>query len=290
MQDQTPSRTAALVAFCRGIARFLPPDSQLVTDRFGVSFLGRGAETVVTLLERSPSLVGRVIEALEPRAIVLWMQLRTHAIDEALREFARAGGTQVLLLGAGFDCRAARLIDELPGVRFFEVDHPATQRRKREVMARLNALSAPVEYIEWNFERDPLSGLAARMASLGHDCQRPTLTVWEGVTMYLTESAIDATLSAVRGLSAPGSRLVFTYMDRAYVGGDSFARRIVAAVGEPWTFGWNPADLPKFMADRGYSIVVDHDMPELARRWLPARHHRKLSQPGRHIVIAQLAD
>ena len=289
MKDQTPSRTAALVAFLRGVARFLPPDSQLVTDPFGVRFAGAGGEWAATLMGRSPRLTGRVIEALEPRATVLWMQLRTHAIDEALREFARAGGRQVLLLGAGFDCRAARLVDDLPGVTFFEVDHPATQARKRHVMNAANARSAPVRYLEWNFERDALSGLPARLASVGHDPRRATLTVWEGVTMYLSEPAIDATLSAVRELSAPGSRLVFTYMDRDFVGRDSFSRRLVAAVGEPWTFGWNPAELRGFLSQRGFSLLVDDDMAEFARRWLPVRLHEKMSRPGRHIAIAQLA-
>ena len=225
----------------------------------------------------------------EPRATVLWMQLRTHAIDEALREFARAGGTQVLLLGAGFDCRAARLVDELPGVTFFEVDHPATQGRKRQVMELANARSAPVRYVEWHFERDALSALPARLAREGHDPARPTLTVWEGVTMYLSEPAIDATLSAVRELSGPGSRLVFTYMDRTFVRSDTFSRRLVAVVGEPWTFGWEPAKLPGFLSQRGFALLVDHDIATLARRWLPARLHQKLSKPGRHFAIAHVA-
>lgn len=290
MKDQTPSRTAALVAFFRGIARFLPPDAQLVSDPFGVRFAGAAAERAVALMDRAPALTGRVIDALEPRANVLWMQLRTYAIDEALREFARDGGTQVLLLGAGFDCRAARLVDELPGVTFFEVDHPATQGRKRQVMQAANARSAPVHYVEWHFEREALSGLPARLASVGHDRQQPTLTVWEGVTMYLSEPAIDATLSAVRELSARRSRLVFTYMDRKYLRSDNLSRRFVTAVGEPWTFGWDPSELEAFLTQRGFSLLADHEMATLARRWLPSRYHQKLSQPGRHVAIAQLAE
>jgi methyltransferase (TIGR00027 family) len=60
-------------------------------------------------------------------AMELWTAVRTAFIDARVR---RAVGppwsmTQVVLLGAGFDARAARLAS--PGARFFEVDPAATQ-------------------------------------------------------------------------------------------------------------------------------------------------------------------
>ena len=59
--------------------------------------------------------------------------------------------------------------------------------------------------------------LPARLAAAGHDPARPTFTLWEGVTMYLTREALDATLDAVRDYSAPGSVVAFNYADRALV-------------------------------------------------------------------------
>ena len=46
-----------------------------------------------------------------------------------------AGLRQMLLLGAGFDSRAYRL-PALADARVFEVDHPATQRAKRQLVQR----------------------------------------------------------------------------------------------------------------------------------------------------------
>ena len=66
-----------------------------------------------------------------------------------------------MILGAGYDTRAARL--PRAGVRYFEVDHPATQAAKRERLAELDGY--PVEaatYVTCNFEReDPIERLAA---------------------------------------------------------------------------------------------------------------------------------
>ncbi len=58
----------------------------------------------------------------------------TRHIDDALGDL-RAGVAQVVILGAGFDCRAYR-IPGIDRVRAFEVDHPATQPRKREIVTR----------------------------------------------------------------------------------------------------------------------------------------------------------
>src|SRR5262249_33283120 len=147
----------------------------------------------------------------EHTAGVLWLQLRTRVLDRVLLDFVGAGGAQVILLGAGFDARAARFARELARATVFEVDHPATMQKKREVLARLSPPSARVTYLPWNFEARPMRELPAALAGLGHDARAPTLVLWEGVTMYLREQTIEATVAAVRALSAPGSRLAMNY-------------------------------------------------------------------------------
>jgi methyltransferase (TIGR00027 family) len=53
-----------------------------------------------------------------------------HAEDR-LEAALERGMTQCVILGAGLDSTALRLPEAWPGVRFFEVDHPATQALKR---------------------------------------------------------------------------------------------------------------------------------------------------------------
>ena len=56
------------------------------------------------------------------------LQARTRGIDDAVREEARKGVKQAVILGAGFDARALRLHAELPGLSFIEVDREASQK------------------------------------------------------------------------------------------------------------------------------------------------------------------
>ena len=106
-----------------------------------------------------------------------------------------------------YDTRALRL-DALANVTVFEVDHPATQGRKQHVLARLGGKS-PAHYVTWDFEARPLAELPEALAAAGLDRTAHVLTIWEGVTMYLTEPAINASLHAIHAFG-PG-QLPMTY-------------------------------------------------------------------------------
>ena len=218
------------------------------------------------------------------RTLLLTVQVRTRLIDEALADFVRKGGTQVLLLGAGFDARAARFRDG--STRFFEVDHPATQRRKRARMPE----NDHVAYLPWDFETQPVAELPTALAALGHESARPTLTIWEGVTMYLSEPAVDASVRSIAALSASGSRLVFTYLDRASLRRPGLARRLVASLvargGEPLTFGFAPEELPGWLTVRGVSLEHDVALPDAARLLLPERFHALFADRSQRVVFA----
>jgi methyltransferase (TIGR00027 family) len=196
-----------------------------------------------------------------------------------------------VLLGAGYDCRALRL-PELGDARVIEVDHPATQRHKREVLAGLGVIS-PARYLPWDFEVSPVSGLPGALGAAGLALDQPTLTLWEGVTMYLTEPAIDASVRAIGAYSAPGSRLAMTYLGRARLDSPSIGTRAMAAVvarlGEPFRFGWEPGTLPSWLDARGFRLDRDLAIADSARELLPARQARLLDLRGRRVALAALA-
>src|SRR5882757_3332233 len=114
-----------------------------------------------------------------------WLALRVAYLDQLVGlAVDRLSIRQIVILGAGYDTRAARL--PRAGVQYFEVDHPATQAAKREVVAKLPGY--PVEaarYVSCNFEiEDPIDRLVAN----GFNNAEPALIVWEGVVMYLPEA------------------------------------------------------------------------------------------------------
>ncbi len=286
MRAETPSRTAAWVAAARGMGVLLPDDARLADDPYGIAFTSPRLKRLVDGARgRGPSGVATMPGVGE---WVLYMQVRTRLLDDAVRDFAAAGGGQVVILGAGYDCRALRL-HELRGADVFEVDHPATQRHKQRVLDRIGARS-PARTIEWDFEARPVAELPSVLGAAGHDPERPTITLWEGVTMYLTEAAIDASVRAIAAYSAPGSKLAMTYFDRARISRPRPMVRAVAALvaraGEPWRWGWPPAELPAWLAARGFVVERDVGVDAAARELLPGALARRVGDPESRVAIA----
>jgi methyltransferase (TIGR00027 family) len=285
MRDDAPSRTAAFVAAARQLGHLLPPEARLVEDPYGVAFT---SPMVSSVLERESERL-RLVGAMPGlRSWLLYMQVRTRVIDDALREFVKHGGRQLVLLGAGFDCRALR-IPELAHVDVFEVDHPATQARKREILERIGA-DSPSTYVTWDFETRPMDELPEILADAGLDRAERVFTVWEGVTMYLTEAAIDASLRAIRAWSPAGSQLAMTYFAKSRVDRPNLlvrvAKTVVASLGEPWRFGWSDGELSPYLADRDLTLVRDIALADAARELLPASYAALLANPDRRFAIA----
>ena len=73
------------------------------------------------------SLIPKGLDSAVSKLCKLWPYI-THAV-------ARTHAGQVVLFGAGMDARALRLKEKLPGIVWFEIDHPASQAAKRETLA-----------------------------------------------------------------------------------------------------------------------------------------------------------
>ena len=265
--------TAAWVAAARSMGAHLPPEARLADDPYGLRF-GR-------LTSPPPRAAALAVRWFLPmRVWVMYMQVRTRILDDVMLAFVRRGGRQIVLLGAGYDCRALRFADALGGARVFEVDHPATQRNKRRVVGD----PANVTYLSWHFEEQPMSALPAALAAAGHQATEPTLTIWEGVTMYLTPDAIDASVRAVRAYSSRGSELALTYFTRDLIDRPDPIRRLMAAVvrrgGEPFRFGWDPAELGTFFDARGFALAKDVSIADEAERMLPRAWSRGVGRTG----------
>ena len=110
----------------------------------------------------------------------------------------------------------------LSTARVFEVDHPDTQRAKR-ARARDLGSADRVIYVPVDFERDALDRELLRAK---FDVATPTMTIWEGVTPYLTPEAIKGTLATLRPLLANGSELAVTYGWKILGGGRGCCLRI----------------------------------------------------------------
>jgi methyltransferase (TIGR00027 family) len=276
----------------RGLGAFLPEHLRLVDDPYGLRFAGRlrGVRDR-RLLERGLRLASPAWMRGRLRRFAVYMQLRTRVIDDDVAAFTAKGGRQLVLLGAGFDSRAWRL-GSLEGVAVFEVDHPATQAKKRALMGGATPLGN-VSYVPWDFERDPLDRLHSRLGLEGHDAQAPTMTILEGVLAYLTEEAIGSTFRGIARYSARGSPLAFTYLERALFDEMKKAggRKVLRWLGEPFRSGFDPESLPGWLEEQGFALERDESAAGIAARLLGTdiAGMTDKERRGRHFALARAA-
>lgn len=240
MRDGEPSNTAGHVAAYRlGVER--PPaafgdaeaDERLARD------VATGAD-----VERGGRMAG-------------YLRARTSFFDHAVLDALAGGTTQVAVIGAGYDARALRYAR--PGVRWFEVDHPATQRDKRRRLDRLAIATPGVAFVAADLVTDDV---AAALRSAGFDPDTPSLLVCEGLAVYLGPAVLGRLLTRLHSIASAGTRLA---MSAGIPGADParrerFAAR-VAQLGEPAALG--DADVEGLLTAAGWRRL---EAPGPARR------------------------
>ena len=154
----------------------------------------------------------RVVRFLEQSTIpgiLRHYALRKKCLALFSREALQDGIAQVVVLGAGLDPLALTLYREFPGARFWEVDHPATQRLKTEAMGQVDA--ERFHFLAVNLVSGQID--LAILSQSGFDSARRTLWIAEGLFMYFPEAVVAHLLRSAAGISPTGSRLAFTFME-----------------------------------------------------------------------------
>ena len=201
----------------------------------------------------------------------LWLALRVAYLDRLVGlAVDRLSIRQVVILGAGYDTRAARL--PRAGVTFFEVDHPATQAREARAAREARQLSRRRRALRDVQLRARRSDRAARprTASIGDE---PALVIWEGVVPYLTEGAVRATATRLATGLDPRSLVAFDFVGKKFARGQGLnaqgprrPRDYVGELGEPIRYGSD--DILPLLYDCGFRWVRSLDFNELALEML----------------------
>jgi methyltransferase (TIGR00027 family) len=212
---------------------------------------------------------GRAHEFLSPACKLLRsaIVLRSRYAEDQLAVVMRHGVAQYVLLGAGLDTSALRQGAQA-GLRVFELDHAATQRWKLGLLRSRGIEASPnVTYVAVDLQVDSLDAVLRRS---GFEPHKPAFFSWLGVTQYLDERALEATLRYIAQL-APGSGVVFSFNppDEALDGLDRAEARAAAErssrIGEPWL----TRPMPEVLASRLLALGfrrVEHFAPDDAEQ------------------------
>jgi methyltransferase (TIGR00027 family) len=262
--ENQPSRTAHVVALCRALLSRDERDEIRRADRFSELFLEPEARAVLD----DPQARHGVIDRRISRALYGFFAARSAFIDEAFRRALEARTPQIVLLGAGYDTRALTFAADLGDTRVFEVDVPSTQGRKRALLGSSGtAVPAQLRFVAVNFKNDDL---VDRLKEAGYDAARATLFVWEGVTYYLPQEAVDHTLALVHRHSAAGTTLAFDYMT---------TKLESVNAGEPFLSFVDPAEMPGWIARFGFRTSDHLDAAQMVERYLTLRDGTVAERP-----------
>lgn len=216
----------------------------------------------------------RLIERVTP-GLYTWHTLRTAYFDAQLQKALRAGVSQVVILGAGLDTRAARLCTSANRVKVFEMDQSPLGARKMRSLGRATR-ATPSHH---RLVRTDLSGRRPRLKALlsehGYDAREDTFVLCEGLLMYFPLSIVKGLLTELRELS-PGLRLAFDYVhdDALRTAEHSDGAQVVrsaAVVKAPYLSGFDPATLAPELAQLGFHLEEQLDGQALAEQAWGAR-------------------
>jgi methyltransferase (TIGR00027 family) len=248
MEDGGPSITARRVAAHRlGFTRVPAPYGDPAADDALATEVAAGREAPLNRMHD-------------------YLAARTSFFDRIVVAAIARGVQQIVVGAAGYDGRALRYAK--PGVRWFEVDHPATQHDKLRRLGRLGIATPQVRFVEADFTRDPL---AERLLAAGLDPAAPSLFLLEGIAVYLEPAVLETVLDQLRQVAAPGSRLVISVSlsrDRDEASRARF-QASVAAMGEPAKSAFDADEAEDLLARRGWQIMAsgeDTEDPQAAAK------------------------
>ena len=269
MTPTRPSRTAEAVCLMRAVDQQRSPEARIIDDPYASWFLSGFARThlAAALTTGRLSIPPRMIPAL-----TTWIQLRHRYMDDCFRA-ALADPTlaQVVVLGAGYDMRAARFAAEIAGRPVFEVDFPSTSERKQRVLRRHvgEYPAGDVRHVRIDFQTEAMEDV---LLGAGLRPGARTFFFWEGVSMYLRREAVKGTLATLRSLGGPGSGLTMDFW-HVLDGPDLLATahrasaNLLHFLSEPITFALHPEDCPDFMRRHGWEVREVADAELLLRRY-----------------------
>jgi methyltransferase (TIGR00027 family) len=206
--------------------------------------------------------------------------LRSRYAEDRLALCVQAGVRQCVIIGAGLDTFAYRQPPEPDDFRVFEVDHRASQKTKRELLAKAAiAIPTNLTYVELDVEK---LSLRDTLVHAGVDPARPAFFSCLGVLVYLTRDAGRDVFRTVAGFPA-GSELVCTYTGSVSSDDDpAWLASRAKTLGEPWLSGFSAEELVAELRDAGFH-AIEFLTREQAARYVGSR--RDGLEPPRRVRI-----
>jgi methyltransferase (TIGR00027 family) len=225
----------------------------------------------VKLLLQFPRFCQLYNKYLTPKGIYEYVIARTKYIDSVFMDVLEQGFDQIVIFGAGFDSRAQRFSKLNKRTKIFELDAPITQEEKLNAFKEKRIMiPESLTYVPINFIQE---SLAEKLAEARFEKGRKSLFLLEGVTMYLSDDAMDKTFTFIQDVAGRGSWVVFDYI---YAGvlrqenkyyGEKDIFKTVAKAGEAWSFALEEGEIGSYLSKYNFNLKNHSNARELEERY-----------------------
>lgn len=258
------SRSAAYLALFRAIASNRLPSQRryLFNDPYAKYFLPSSLRMLASLsaVPGFNFIISKILDSRFSGALSSCLA-RTRLIDVmTLETIHNFGINQLILFGAGYDCRIHRL-EFKTKLTFVEIDHPRMQDAKRNVLEHLKHKPTEIiDYIPVDFSNQQLE------TTIPHHLLKSyykTLLIWEGVTNSLTIPIADKLFQYFSKFTS-GTRIIFIYIDDKVLThtqsflGTAISPKELRQQQEFWNFGMAPSNMKQFL--EGYNMELLYDV------------------------------
>jgi len=151
------------------------------------------------------------------KGIYSYIAARTIFIDNVVEESLKEINIQQIVnMGAGFDSRALRYEAQLKelNINYIELDLPPFIEEKTKKLKEIHpskTIPSHLKLIPIDFSQASLKEILVDNPNSGYDPKKKTLFIWEGVAIYLPQTAVDTTLNFISTYSAQGSIIIWDY-------------------------------------------------------------------------------
>lgn len=254
------------VSGARAMGMFYPEEQRLYNDPISEKLLSGGNKLVVRLMHIPP--IRKLLTAYYERAypgLLGYFFCRFRFYDDVVKACLENNELDSIVnLGAGMDPRAY-YVPGIENVRYYEVDHPAVIKRKKEKIKRImGKCPEHVTYVSVDFNAQDVEG---ELQKAGFEPFSRTLFIWESVSAYLTEEANDAIFSFV-SRAASGSKIAFSYATESLLKGENLnnkvlekLHRIMVKKHQMVVHGFDPNTIEEYLSKFGLALL-DHVGPE----------------------------
>jgi methyltransferase (TIGR00027 family) len=251
--ENAPSETAMNVCLCRAVASADERERIKGPDYLAKVFLSEDSKKIFG----SEELFKKTRSYLSATRMYGYFTARTSYIDSVFVKACKENFEQIVFLGAGYDTRAYRFAELTNGIKIFELDIRSTQQKKIADLKNAGiSMPGNLSLVEVNFKTDKLEDV---LLNAGYSKTKRTLFIWEGVMYYLTESAVNETLSFIKSNSSSSSLVCFDYL--------TYKLESINP-SEPFLFWVAKDGIKDFLAAKGFELTENIDHAEIEKKFL----------------------